>query len=40
MNEHGYPGDGNPRASWHAAAEGQLRTVINAIMDTRSTATA
>jgi uncharacterized protein (DUF885 family) len=35
MNAHGYPGEGNPAALRTQRLKGKLRTVINAIMDTR-----
>ena len=35
MNAHGYPGEGNPAALATQRLKGKLRTVINAIMDTR-----
>ena len=35
MNSHGYPGEGNPAALATQRLKGKLRTVINAIMDTR-----
>jgi uncharacterized protein (DUF885 family) len=35
MNAHGYPGEGNPAALRTQRLKGKLRTIINAIMDTR-----
>ena len=35
MNAHGYPGEGNPAALATQRLKGKLRTIINAIMDTR-----
>src|SRR6516162_5041814 len=35
MNAHGYPGEGNPAALRTQRLKAKLRTVINAIMDTR-----
>jgi uncharacterized protein (DUF885 family) len=35
MHAHGYPGEGNPAALATQRLKGKLRTVINAIMDTR-----
>ena len=35
MNAHGYPGEGNPAALRTQRLKGKLRTLINAIMDTR-----
>jgi len=35
MNAHGYPGEGNPGALATQRLKGKLRTIINAIMDTR-----
>jgi uncharacterized protein (DUF885 family) len=35
MNSHGYPGEGNPAALRTQRLKGKLRTIINAIMDTR-----